>query len=149
MKNARLDNPYRRAIEESFINDPEPLLVNPPLPIYVSSPNDKYHLVAEYETLDTIAFTYYKNSKYFWVIAHANNFLNPFELYDYPQSSSAIMADIIYSIRTRGYEGAQGPWPCMQKLLEDSVGLDTESIPNITAGITLVIPDLSEYQIRY
>ncbi len=50
-----------------------------------TSADNKYHIVTNYDRLDVIAFNYYKNyvddaSKYWWVIADANNIENPLDL---------------------------------------------------------------------
>jgi nucleoid-associated protein YgaU len=79
MKNARSDNPYKDAIE-TYFGDDEPMLLNPTKPVYVPSQTDTYHLVTDYDTLDTLGFDKYGNSKLFHIIGHANNFIEPFTL---------------------------------------------------------------------
>ena len=54
----------------------------------IGDERDRYHTVKEYDRLDTIAYKYYKNiaedsSKYWWLIADANNIMNPFDLSEY------------------------------------------------------------------
>jgi nucleoid-associated protein YgaU len=50
----------------------------PDLPL---STGDIYHTVEAEQRIDTIARTYYKNEKLWWIIAHANNmFVLPCEL---------------------------------------------------------------------
>lgn len=48
------------------------------------SNKDKVHIVIDGERLDTIAYKYYGNSKYWWVLADANDIkdtlINPFVL---------------------------------------------------------------------
>lgn len=50
----------------------------------IKSNEDKIHTVIESERLDTISYKYYGNSKYWWVLADANDLkdtlINPFEL---------------------------------------------------------------------
>ena len=48
--------------------------------VYNPLPNDQYKLLIDGDTLDGIAFDYYGNSKYWWVLADVNNIENPFIL---------------------------------------------------------------------
>lgn len=44
------------------------------------SDKDKYHMVMleEEDRIDVLALNFYNNFKYWWVIAHANNMIDPF-----------------------------------------------------------------------
>lgn len=46
---------------------------------YVPSDNDVLHTVLPGETLQHIAYKYYKDSGYWYIIADANEILNPFK----------------------------------------------------------------------
>lgn len=78
MEKLRIDNPYNRGTEIDF-SDNEPLL-KPSNWVSIPAPDDNYHQVTDYDTLDTLAFEFYGNSKYFWILAIANNMINPFGL---------------------------------------------------------------------
>lgn len=59
----------------------EPLVIEP-------KNDDKYHTVTTFDMLDALAYKYYSPfvedaSKYWWVIADANNIQNPLELEEY------------------------------------------------------------------
>lgn len=65
----------------------EQLLIREPL-VIVGNELDRYHVVTEYDRIDLIAFRYYKSvsidpSKWWWVIADANNIIDPFDLSEY------------------------------------------------------------------
>lgn len=50
--------------------------------------NDKYHTVTVFDRIDILAYKYYSPfvedaSKYWWVIADANNIMNPLDLSEY------------------------------------------------------------------
>lgn len=47
---------------------------------YVATPNDKLHLVRDFDTLPDVAHLYYKDSKWWWVLMDINNIENPFLL---------------------------------------------------------------------
>ena len=56
---------------------------------------DSYHIVTTEDRLDILAWQYYKDtvvdpSKYYWVIADANNIFNPLDLADYVGKESLI-----------------------------------------------------------
>lgn len=59
-------------------SDGEDFLAPKNLPEYISDETDKIHIVAEWDTLDLLAFRYYGDSKLFWLIAHANKIEDPF-----------------------------------------------------------------------
>lgn len=48
--------------------------------IYNPSDNDKVHYISEGDRLDTIAYKYYGKSDLWYIIADANEIINPFEL---------------------------------------------------------------------
>jgi hypothetical protein len=64
---------------EFLRNTTEPLLLKNPIK-YKPTEQDLYHIVTFYDSYDILAFKYYGNSKYWWVIAEANEAVNPFEL---------------------------------------------------------------------
>lgn len=74
----RKDNPYALGSILRFSTTP-PVLDRDVL-VYQTSTEDKFHEMVEGETLDTLAYKYYKNSKYWWVIADANQIENPLDL---------------------------------------------------------------------
>ena len=68
-----------------FGND-EQILLREPMEI-IGNEMDKYHIVKENDRLDVLAWVYYKNivedaSKFWWLIADANNIYNPLDLSD-------------------------------------------------------------------
>lgn len=74
----RRDNPYSKGKIVKYKDDTLALFRGKL--VYNESPNDKYHIVGQNERLDTIAYTYYKNSKLWWVIADINQIFDPFTL---------------------------------------------------------------------
>lgn len=50
--------------------------------VYQPSAKDKYHVVKDGEELDGIAYKYFKDSKYWWILYDINRDMcpNPFEL---------------------------------------------------------------------
>lgn len=70
--NILLDNSGERTLQRELIN-------------VEASADNKYHIVTRFDRLDTVAYQYYKDfvddaSKYWWVIADANNIENPLYL---------------------------------------------------------------------
>jgi len=47
---------------------------------YVKNINDKNHIIKDGDTLDYLAYKYYKDDKLWYIIADTNNIYNPFEL---------------------------------------------------------------------
>ena len=77
----RRDNPYSTGKVFKFKDETRALLrVRLDIP---ESPKDRVHVLVEGETLDTLAFKFYKNSKLWWIIADYNNILDPFDLTPY------------------------------------------------------------------
>lgn len=74
----RTDNPYARGTIIDF-EDGTYELVREPLQIR-KSPRDRYYTTIADQELGGIAFEAYGNSKYWWIIAEANNIDLPFEL---------------------------------------------------------------------
>lgn len=74
----RLDNPYSTGL---ILNFPDSLstLVRKKLK-YAPNPDDTFHLVLQEETLWSIAFQHYQNSKLYWIIQDVNNLENSWEL---------------------------------------------------------------------
>ncbi len=65
----------------------EQIFVRELLPIKPKN-EDKYHVVINGDRLDKLAYSYYNNvvedsSKYWWVIADANDIFNPLDLSDF------------------------------------------------------------------
>ena len=80
------NNPYSIGYVVDF-NETESILVREPL-IIKGDETDKYHTVTEFDRIDTLAWKYYRNfvedaSKYWWIIADANNIHNPLDLSDF------------------------------------------------------------------
>lgn len=74
----RINNPY--SIGYIFVfPQQDSLLQREPIVIPVSS-RDQYVTVKEMDTLDSIAFTMYGDSKYWWVLYDSNYILDPFSL---------------------------------------------------------------------
>lgn len=88
----RKNNPYSTGYLVKFKNGDSALL-RTPLPI-VRSERDKIHIVVEGENLTQIAFKYYKDSKYWWVLADVNEIHNPFEPLE--TSRNIIIPDLDY-----------------------------------------------------
>lgn len=55
------------------------------------SPKDKLHTIRDFDTLWDLAYDFYGNSKYWWIIADVNKIINPFEL---EVNSNLIIPDI-------------------------------------------------------
>jgi hypothetical protein len=65
----------------------EVLLLREPI-LYQGGPQDLYHKLKDLESLDMLAYRYYSKfmedaSKLWWVIADANDILDPMDLSDY------------------------------------------------------------------
>lgn len=80
----RGNNLYRNGFLVDFQYTDEVLLLRDPID-YVSTVKDLYHQVAKEDRLDLLAYKYYSGvvedaSKYWWVIADANNVMNPLDL---------------------------------------------------------------------
>ena len=74
----RIDNPYSTGIIQQFKNGTLALdrfKIN-------HKPNEKdaLHVVQDFDTLSSLSGKYYKNSKYWWIIADTNNIDDPFTL---------------------------------------------------------------------
>ena len=72
---------------------------------YVPSVNDETHVVVEGDRLDLIAYRYYKEliveaDKYYWLIADANDILNPLDLSSYI-GREIVIPDILNIIASR------------------------------------------------
>lgn len=74
----RTDNPYITGFLVKLADDERALYRNRIK--HLPSPNDIYHTVTYADRIDILAFNYYKNSKYWWVIADVNDLLNPLDL---------------------------------------------------------------------
>ncbi len=84
----RTDNPYAKGKVINF-KDGRRILVREKV-VYKESPNDKYHLVTDTDTISNLAHNYYGNSKEWWIIADANNLATPWEL---PIGTNIIIPD--------------------------------------------------------
>ena len=69
-------SPYDGAVALKYDEGDYSLEVTPPLVPHTS--NDKQHTVMDGETLPNIAYRYYGDSGKWYLIAEANNILNPF-----------------------------------------------------------------------
>lgn len=78
MEKLRIDNPYAGGTIIEF-DDGELYQRAKEIPYKIDN-TEIAHIVSEYDSLDTIAFHYYGNSKLFWVIAIANGIIDPFTL---------------------------------------------------------------------
>lgn len=87
------NNPYRNGIVLVFGDslDDESALYRYKYN-YVKSANDKVHTVSEFDDLCNIAFWYYGNSKWWFLIADANQLENYWELP--PSGSTLIIPDL-------------------------------------------------------
>jgi hypothetical protein len=82
----RQNNLYSNAKIYS-LTDNEELLLREIIP-FKGTVTDTYHTVMQGDRLDLIAWKYYRNqvedaSKYWWLIADANNIIHPLDLSDY------------------------------------------------------------------
>lgn len=64
-----------------------------------STIGDRVHTVTQYDRIDKLAYNYYKDkvsdpSKYWWVIADANDIQNPLDLTDYV-GTDIVIPDIL------------------------------------------------------
>lgn len=77
------NNVYRNG-EVALFSDNEGLLIRDTVE-FVGETEDMYHTVKKLDRIDLLAYNYYKNrvqdaSKFWWVIADANNIENPLDL---------------------------------------------------------------------
>jgi len=70
-------SPYDGAVALKYDEGDYSLEVTPPSVPYTN--NDKQHTVLDGETLQNIAYRYYGDSGRWYLIAEANNILNPFQ----------------------------------------------------------------------
>lgn len=74
----RLNNPYHFGVISIFLDGEQSLdrekLVIP------SSPLDKFYIIRSNDEMTTIAYKFYGDSKYWWIIADRNDIENPFIL---------------------------------------------------------------------
>lgn len=85
----REDNPYVKGKVLKF-RDGRTVLERVPV-TYEESGKDKFHIVRDFDTLESLAFLYYGNSKNWWIIADVNKTFFPFEL---PIGTSIIIPDL-------------------------------------------------------
>lgn len=71
------DSPYKNAYALNYGDGDYSL--EAPIPSVPSSSNDIQHTVKDGETLQNIAFRYYRDSGKWYIIAEANGILNPFK----------------------------------------------------------------------
>lgn len=69
------------------LTDNEELLLREIIP-FKGTVTDQYHTVVQGDRLDLVAWKYYRDlvedaSKYWWLIADANNIIHPLDLSDY------------------------------------------------------------------
>ena len=77
----RNNNPYSLAVIRNF-DDTPPILERGKVD-YTPTVEDILHEVVEGESLDTIAYKYYEDSKYWWLIADANELENPLDISEF------------------------------------------------------------------
>lgn len=73
----RQDNPYVLGKVLKF-SDGSIILDRVPI-VYKESAADKFHTMREFDTYEDLAFLYYQNSKYWWILTDVNNIIFPFE----------------------------------------------------------------------
>ena len=80
MSNIRLrkDNPFSTGVVTSYATG-NPVLKRKPI-IYMGSELDELYVVKNNDNLFSIARDKYQNSRWWWLIADANNLINPLEL---------------------------------------------------------------------
>lgn len=76
--NLRINNPYARGIIFSFSGG-DKFLRRDKIE-YSPAPTDNLHLVRTDDTLSNLAYKYYGDSKYWWIIADANSIHDVFDL---------------------------------------------------------------------
>lgn len=77
-KTTRIDNPYTTGYIVNYKEGDQSLerfTLN-----YQPAKDDILHPVTDSDTLGSLAYDYYGNSKYWWIIADINKIFNPFEL---------------------------------------------------------------------
>lgn len=74
----RKDNPYATGIVLNFKDGKK--VLEPGNYTYIESPGDVTYIIKESDNLSDLAFSFYGNSKYWWVIGKANDIEFPFEL---------------------------------------------------------------------
>lgn len=74
----RENNPYSTGLIFQY-PEGDFLLERTPMP-YVKSPNDRYFTVIQGDSLQSISFQAYGNSKWWWVIRDINDVTDPFDL---------------------------------------------------------------------
>jgi len=84
MDELRTNNLYAGGTVEEYANG-EQALMRELITFELDSVDNIYHILTDLERLDTLAYRYYKNkvqdpSKFWWVIADANEILNPLDL---------------------------------------------------------------------
>lgn len=78
--NLRTDNPFATS-GSRIINYPEGLSTLNRKPLeYIASEDDIYHLVTDFDTLNSIAAKYYGDDKLYWVVQDINKLENSWEL---------------------------------------------------------------------
>lgn len=81
--NLNSNNLYRTG--SIFIDDSGERTLQRDLITVEPSSSNRYHIVTNFDRLDLLAYKFYKNtiqdpSKYWWIIADANNIENPLDL---------------------------------------------------------------------
>jgi nucleoid-associated protein YgaU len=74
----RIDNPFSTGVIKSYQDSPPTLKRK--AQVYTPNSRDVLHKLVNGDRLDLLAYTFYKNSKYWWVIADANAIKNPLDL---------------------------------------------------------------------
>jgi len=76
---ANVKDPYSNGLIITFKEGDEALERIPSQ--FVDNADDKLHIVRDEETLTSIAHQYYRNGKYWYIIADRNNILDIFTLF--------------------------------------------------------------------
>lgn len=74
----RTNNPYSSGF--IFVFPTGDILLERDILIPEKSTGDKYHTIIQNQTLGDIAFKYYGDAKYWWILYDVNNLLDPFNL---------------------------------------------------------------------
>lgn len=82
----RLNNLYQNG--EINIYEDGSMTLDRPVVEFEGTLTDDYHLYKKGQTLDQVAYMYYKDlvpdsSKFWWIIADANNIQNPMDMAEY------------------------------------------------------------------
>lgn len=89
--NLRINNPYARGTIFTFSGG-EKFFRRKKIE-YTQGPTDLLHLVRADDNLSNLAYKYYGDSKYWWVIADANNIHEPLDIASVYQGKNLLIPD--------------------------------------------------------